>query len=1137
MSQVGLSELFSATLPGLQQAVQTAGDPTVDPEEQLAAVAAFTECLADLWPSLESEPYLCDFLAFLDVNVGVLPEQAARGDEMAAVQILELMALLEAHLSAPDDDEIVSALLEMAASEIFESPLPPEAIAAWPQNTASADHDERRSERQDEPPEVVATSVVSESQADAAPIEELTSTAVFTAATENEQAPELSPEASELLGILAMAITESREEFLTRIEEIAAAPDAEARASAAQSGQEILDRFATASAQAGFLALSTLCAGLGYQIAAMSPKVEWPAALIDTLMQLPWRMLAYLERPLEADVCRELVAVLQNPHWLDPLSTANAESLAHELKEDPLLLEADSGPSHPVAIEDEDLSLAPATDIDPIVLTSFRREGPDLAHKLADVIQTLVAGGGDEEALRQAQRWAHTIKGSANICGVKAIAVLSHYLEDLLELLTTQGLRPSHALGDTLAAGTDALALMFDMFNGVEPPDPDGLRGVMQEVLDWANRIDREGAAALSPAAEEARPASPPRAEPPVDAETPVAPSPAPSPDESAEREDAYLQVPAQTMDDLLRLVGELSVALSQAEEQLGRARHLLSESGEIEHRTSLQVAELEKLVDLRGLGLQSGTHPGSPSAFDPLELEQYNAMYTVARRINEGVSDAHELGRTLNGTLHELGEAIQHQGRLQRLIQRLAMETRLVQVDSIVPRLQRAVRQTCRATGKDAELHVLGGETPIDGEVLDRLMPALMHLVRNAIDHGIEPPDEREQLGKPRAGRLEIRFAPAGDQIAVTCGDDGRGLDLERIRAKAISAGLLAASATPTDQELRLLTLQPGFSTREAVTHVSGRGVGMDVVANIVHTLNGTLAIESQPGAGYRLQLRLPASRLTLYCLLLRHGDHLFAVPANEVRLALLIDDGDCAETPEGWQFCHEGQCYPLHRLGRLFGGPPGAPERQGRSVLILSSDHGDRAVLVDALLEGRELVVMKPGAMVPRVPGLMAVSVLGDGTVVPIFEMGTILRVAESGDLELSWHEETDSTKPLPTVLVVDDSISMRRLLSQLVTDAGYRALTASDGMDALQILEREQIDLLLVDMEMPRMNGLELSAHLRSRSDTQALPIGMITSRSSEKHRHQAAQVGIDRYFVKPYRDDDVMEFLQQALAQVS
>jgi len=1133
MSQVGLSELFSATLPSLQQAVRTAGDSTADPEEQLAAVAAFSECLADLWPLLESKPYLCEFLEFLEANIGALPERAARGDEMAAIQIIELMALLEAHLSTPDDEEIVSALLEMASLEIFDPPLPPETIVAWSQNVESADRDERRSESQDELTEVELASGV-----DNVFIEESTSTAVVTAETEDEHTPKLSAEASELLAILAMAISEGQEEFLTRIAEMAATSDADARTFAAQSCQEILNRFATASAQAGLVAFSTLCASLGFQIAAMSAEAKWPAELIDALMQLPQRMLAYLERPLDVDICCGLVEILQKPHWIDPLSTANAESLAYKLKEDPLLLEADSGPSHPVAIEDKDLSLAPAADIDPIVLASFRREGPDLAFKLVSVIQSLVTGGGDEETLHQAQRWAHTIKGSANICGVNAIAVLSHYLEDLLEFLTIQGLRPSQALGDTLAAGADTLALMFDMFNGVETSDPDRLRGVMQEVLDWANRIDREGADALLPAAEGAKPWSPPRTESPVDTEIPVAPSPPKSQDEPIEREDTYLQVSTRTMDDLLRFVGELSVALSRAEEQLSRARLLLSESGEIAHRTLLQIAELDNLVDLRGLGLQSNTYSRSPSAFDPLELEQYNEMYEVTRWINEGVSDTYELGRTLNSTLHELGEAIQHQARLQRLIRRLAMETRLVQVDSIVPRLQRAVRQTCRATGKEAELHVMGSETQVDGEVLDRIMPALMHLVRNAIDHGIELPDQREQLGKPRVGRIEIRFAPAGDQIVVTCSDDGRGLDLERIRAKAISAGLLAASAMPTDQELMLLTLQPGFSTREVVTQISGRGVGMDVVATIVHTLNGTLAIESQPGAGYRIQLRLPASRLTLYCLLLRHGDHLLAVPANEVRSALLIEEGECVETPEGWQFCHEGHWYPLRQLDPLFGRSPGTPERRGRSVLILSSDRADQAILIDALLEGRELVVMKPGSTVPKVPGLMAVSVLGDGTVVPILDMRTILRVVESGDLKMvSWHEEADFTKPLPTVLVVDDSISMRRLLSQLVIDAGYRALTASNGMDALQILGRERVDLLLVDMEMPRMNGLELSAHLRSQPDTQTLPIGMITSRSSEKHQHQAAQVGIDRYFVKPYRDDDVIEFIQQKLAKVS
>ncbi|EXJ14741.1 hybrid sensor histidine kinase/response regulator [Imhoffiella purpurea] len=1131
-----MSELFSAALPGLQQAVQTAGDPAAEPVERLAAAGAFAESLGDLWPELEAGgPHLADFLAFLDNGVAALPE---RDDAMASVQILELMALFEAHLQDPDDAEVLEALLETASAETFDPPLPAESAALWHQGREPAeqapmgtDSPGLMDERSESRSEVDASLAAADESATEPDVSE-----------DEPDAQALGEEAAELLGILVGAIAESREEFLERVEEIAEAGDGDARVLAAQACREILDRFATASAQAGFLAFSTLCEGVGERILAQPSASEWSDSLIDGLIQLPWRMQVYLERPLDAATGRELVELLTDPHWLDPIRTDAAEALAHELGQDPLLLEPDAGSIYPEAVTREDLSLAPAEDIDPVVLASFRREGPDLAHRLASSIQSILSGGGGEPTL-DAQRWAHTLKGSANICGVNAIAVLSHYLEDLLEFLTVQGLTPTPELGETLAAGADGLALMLDMLNGVEPEDPETLRLIVQEVLDWANRIGRGGASALTIEPEISAPPSTDRdaIEPEPEAESDPGSSAMPSEmssDVSSERDDAYLQVPARTVDDLLRLVGELAVSLSRSEEQLAQARRVLGEAGLIEQRNQIQVAELEKMVDLQGSGIApvAGASSERRSTFDPLELEEYNEMYTAARRINEGVTDTRELGLALNASLHELDESIQHQSRLQRLIRQLAMSTRLVDVDSVTPRLQRAVRQTCRATGKEAELQVSGGGTQMDGEVLDQLMPALMHLVRNSIDHGIESPDRREQMDKPRRGRIELRFGRLGDQISVSFGDDGAGLDLDRIRAKAIAAGMLDAAAEPTDQELVQLTLRPGFSTRDAVTQVSGRGVGMDVVASILRSLNGSLSIESEPGKGYRAHMRLPSSMLTLYCLLIRYGDQLLALPANDVRLVVIAGEGECVETSDGRQFRHDGRSYPLFRLDRLLGLRADATDLMGQAVLILNSDRGDQAVMVDALWEGRELVVMKPGIMVPRIPGLMAVSVLGDGTVVPIFEMAAILRFAESGGPGEQWQDESAGKGYLPTVLVVDDSVSMRRILAQLVTDGGYRALTARDGMDALRTMESERVDLCLVDMEMPQMNGLELAAHLRSRPETRTLPIGMITSRSTEKHRREAERVGIDRYFVKPYRDDEVMEFLQQALEQV-
>lgn len=1118
MQPAAIAEVFTAAVPGLQQAVELAGECAASHEDRLVAANNCAEILGDLWPALEAGgSHLLELLGLVDMAVTILPEQAGGGDEEARVHLLELLALLEAHLEVPQDDEIVEALLELATSDAFDPPLNQEATTLWLERAKSGADDS------------IATEIA-EPVADPDPPRESVIVAADDPSVEHDTA-ELSVDAVELYALLASAVEDVSAELLRRFESLAVADDEDARIATAGACRDIFTRVAGAAAEAGFLAFATLCASLGFQFAAMPTQAAWPDDLLKGLERLPQRLLDYLEAPLTAATRIELVASLRDPRWPDPLSPVNAEELIVELYNDPLSLETEVVPARPSLIETDDLALVSTEDIEASVLASFRREGPELALELSASLERVIAGQGGEEALRQAQRFAHTIKGSANVCGVRAIAVLSHHLEDLLEFLTEQDRTPSAALGDTLTAGADALSVMFDVINGVEAYDPDGLRPTMQEVLDWANRIDREGVAALADDGDESAALA---------RSAPVSTQSAPEdhPEAVADAEEAYIQVPARVIDDLLRQVGELTMALSQSEERLRQAQGTLHESGEIEQRNFLQVAALETLVDLRGLGSQGAdTHSSDAETLDPLELEQYNEMYIATRRLNEGVSDARELAKTLDETLRDLDELAQQQVKLSQQIRQLAMGTRLVSVNSVMARLRRVVRQTSRATGKEVELSVGGGEVRIDGGVMDRLMPALMHVIRNAIDHGIELGDEREAEGKPRQGRIEIDFGQTGNQIEVVVSDDGRGLDLARVRAKAIDSGLIDADAELSDQEAALLTLRAGFSTRGQVTQVSGRGVGMDIVTNTIRSLSGSLAIDSHPGKGYRLTARLPASLLAMYCLLIRCEDQLLAIPANEVRVALLSDEGEIVETPDGWTFRHAEGDFPLLHLNRLMGLSVCDPDQGRQVVLLVEGDAGMRAIMVDALLEGRELVVLELGLLVPRVPGLMSASILGDGRVVPIVELRALLRVAAKTDFSSMAAPEIAEQIVLPSVLIVDDSLSMRRVLSRLVEDGGYRPLIARDGMDAIQILARDAADVALVDMEMPQMNGLELTAHLRAQPKTSAMPIAMITSRSTEKHRREAQRAGVDAYFVKPYRDEDVLDFLQQALEQVT
>ncbi|MBK1723872.1 hybrid sensor histidine kinase/response regulator [Thiocystis violacea] len=1149
MNSGAIAEVFSSAVPALQQAVELAGDCGGANEDRLAAANDFAETLADLWPMLEPRgEHVIELLGLLDMAVSGLPEQAAEGNAQAAVQVLELLALLEVYFETPDDAEVVEALIEIATCESFDPPLTPEAAALW---RALPGDPERSPPEPDAAPETAPPEVPREVE-EACAVEDVVESgsgpAVALVATEDDASAELSEEAVELLAILASAVEDMGDELGQRIHDIAEVAATAERRDAALAAQEILVCLADASSQAGFLSFSSVCASLGYKIAAMPADEPWAEAHLKGLRRLPTCIQGYLFDPLSERTRIDLVGLLCEPHWTEPLTKADATALVEGLYREPRMLEAETGPARPSAIEAEDLALELADDIDAAVVASFRREGPELAQQLAVALQKVIEGRGGEEPLRHSQRLAHTIKGSANVCGVHAIAILGHHMEDLLEFLAERELAPGPALGDTLAAGADGLCVMFDVLNGVEPYDPETLRPIMQEVLDWANRIDREGRSALAagarassaePLPSETETETGTEIETKTEAEVPSEPAVAPPPASNADLDEAYLQVPARTVEELLRLVGELSMALSQSEEQLGQAQRTLRETSELDRRNLLHVAELEKLVDLRGLGTRGGARgqARSETVFDPIELEQYNEMYIATRRLNEGVSDARELAQTLDGTLRSMGELSLQQIKLSQQLRQLTMGTRLVAVSSLVPRLQRAVRQTCRATGKEAELRVHGGEARIDSDLLDRLMPAMMHMVRNAIDHGIESPEERAASGKPRAGRIEVHFKQLGDQVEVGIGDDGRGLDLGRIRAKAIGKGLIDARSEVTDQELAMLTLRPGFSTRDQVTQVSGRGLGMDVVASTVRALNGALEIETHPGQGYRFTARMPSSLLAMYCLLVQCNAQLLAIPANEIRRALLSDEGRLQATREGWRFTHEeGEC-PLIQLNTLMGLPAPEPDRGRQVVLLMDTDCGEQAVMVDALLEGRELVVMQLSTRVPRIPGLLSASILGDGRVVPIVDLRGLIRVASGADLaDLAAHAAAEEIRP-PTVLIVDDSLSMRRVLSRLAEDGGFRPLTARDGMEAVQVLAREAVDVLLVDMEMPQMNGLELTAHLRARPETSGLPIAMITSRSTEKHRREALRAGVDHYFVKPYRDDDVLDFLQQALDQVS
>lgn len=1108
---VALEELFDA----LEAAVAQAGDPTVDEAERLVAVNAGGEAIAALWPIAEEQQraHVLELLAFLDGAVGGLADRTDAAEPGGLNDVQSVVGLARLAITGPPDPEIIEHLLAAVTSDVWEMPMEASAAVLWRDLTSDADQTDGEA-RVDIPEPVVE------------------------AAEGDDASEQLGEVALEMLGLLAAGVEATTSELDGAVRTLSDVIEARQRVAALAEYADALSRLGEAAMTIELNGVQQICRILGDNLATWPPEDSLPPSLLEQLESLPSRFAAYLASPLSSEARAGIVDLVTHPALPAGLPPADGAELLDALRREPLQIEPDED-KRPLEVSDEDLDLTPAGDVDDAVVSGFKREGARLASQLAEAIQDLSDHPEPLVRLREAQRFAHTLKGSAGTCGIRAVTVLGHHLEDILEFLVEQERAPGETLAALLLEAADTLETMFEALNGREHPKQEEFRSVIQSVLDWANRIDRADEDEI---AELTRlPASSPAlaavtveqtvgGEAEAEAEPAAAARPGPAPEGS-------LQISTAKVDELLRLVGELSISLSQAEEQLRQSQKTLAEMIDQDRSNILHVQELETLVDVRGIGIREGrpSVEGGPS--DPLELEEYNEMYITTRRIHEGVQDTREFSQTLNDSLAELENLNLRQGHLNKEIQQLVMESRLVPLSSAASRLQRVVRQTCRTTGKEADLVIKGAELQIDNELLDQLLPALMHVLRNSIDHGIEAPDDRERAGKSRRGRIELSFQQRGNQIYLHLADDGRGMDFERVRRRAVESGLIGADVPIDSRELARLTLKPGFTTTDRVTHISGRGVGMDVVDSTVRALKGNLGIESEPGRGYRLDIRLPTSLLTVYCLLVGVRGQTFAIPANEVEMAVPALEGSIAEEAGGAVFNYHERAYPLARLHDLLGLPGDANVAEDKVVLLTRSDDVTRALVVESLFDSRELVTKKLGNYVPKAPGVVAATILGDGRVAQILELHILYRI-DRQDVDTVRRITAPAVAArarIATILIVDDSLSMRRALSQLVTDAGYRALTARDGMHAIRVAQEEHPDLLLVDLEMPQMNGLELTAHLRGQPETSSTPIAVITSRSTKTHRDQAQQAGANRYFVKPYREDEVLDFIDSALAE--
>ncbi len=775
----------------------------------------------------------------------------------------------------------------------------------------------------------------------------------------------------------------------------------------------------------------------------------------------------------------------------------------------------------PNAIETSAATRADGAGHDPELLEIFLEEGFDILDSSGAALLRWQEEPSNRQAVETLLRDLHTLKGGARMVEIVPIGDLAHELENLYEGLSAGLLQPTPALFALLQSSHDRLAQMLDAVRaGHSCPLADRLIAQIQ---------------AVNHPQESAAPQAVPTPEPitaPI-ASQPAAPPARQDPGAAGDGAD-MVKVSAELLDDLVNLAGETSIFRGRIEQQVNDARVALGEMETTIERMRDQLRRLDTETQGRILSRQQvEAERLGYEEFDPLEMDRHSQLQQLSRALFESASDLLELKETLDRSNHDAEVLLQQQGRINTELQEGLMRTRMVPFERMLPRLKRIVRQVAQELGKDVEFVVGNADGEMDRNVLERMAAPLEHMLRNAVDHGLEPADVRIAAGKPARGRISLDLSREGGDIIFDIRDDGAGVPLEAVRSKAIKRGLLAPDSDISDRDVLQFILQPGFSTAEKITQISGRGVGMDVVHEEVRQLGGSMIIDSTPGQGVHFRIRLPFTVAVNRALMVHCHEDQYAIPLNAIEsiVRVLPAELDGYYQLDPPTYTYAGQRYELCYLGELL--KTGArPKLLGQSqplpVLLVQCNERHVAVQVDAIAGTREIVVKSLGPQFSAVQGLSGATILGDGRVVLILDLLAPIRALphQVPRRQVPAEGEGEPQRPL-LVLVVDDSVTVRKVTSRLLERHGMHVLTAKDGVDAMALLAEHAPDLMLLDIEMPRMDGFEVATQVRNDPRLAHLPIIMITSRTGQKHRDRAMAIGVNDYLGKPYQESVLLD----------
>ena len=788
-----------------------------------------------------------------------------------------------------------------------------------------------------------------------------------------------------------------------------------------------------------------------------------------------------------------------------------------------------------------------AAELDFDLVSIFLEEAPDITNIIEQQMHAWKDSDFQQEQhINEIMRQLHTLKGAARMADLPDIGDLCHILESLYTAINIGELPVSDNLVDHLTKSIDKLYTMLDLL-------AQGRSATITK--EYLQRLENLRAIEHTPTAEAVE-------EPPITETVELSPqaidielaqpiTPPASDSIVATTEDAepvtalaqpdYIRVRSDKLDNLVNYSGEVNIHQSRLGQHINDISFNLGELGQTIVRLNRQLRDMEIQTEAQIQWRLEREAENPYEEFDPLEMDRYSHMQQLSRSMAESASDLDNLKDSLNELAHNSEFVLQLQSRLGTELQEELLESRMIRFTGLTSRLRRVVRQTADRLDKKVELQIIGAENEIDRSVQERMLAPLEHMLRNAVYHGIEPPRVRTAAGKAETGSIYLNIDREGSYIVLQVVDDGYGIDVARVRQKALQLGLLTAGEHMTDDEVMQLVLHEGFSTVENISQIAGRGVGMNVVDSEIKRLGGNLEIHSEPGAGTTFTVRLPLTLAVNQALLVQIDADVYAIPLSIIEGVESLSTNAIQENMRGERMHYEylDNSYEMKYLGSLLGVEFPHAQRlpeQRYPLLLMRSGQQRVCVHVDAMLGRREIVVKPVGPQITAVPGISGATILADGRVALILDERGLFR-SDAPELTTKINQ-TAATKQLSTrqqrtIMVVDDSITIRKVTARILDRNQLRVVTAKDGLDAVQQLQDVTPDLFLLDIEMPRMDGFEFASHVRADERLHAIPIIMITSRTGDKHRERAEKIGVERYLGKPFQETELIYEINELL----